>query len=731
MINTSNEYKECIQEAREFIYGVEITLADDTVLSVDDAHMRSMKINDITSQNGSFTFGALINELTITINNFDDEFSNYDFEGAILRPTIGLQLSATIETFQKGVFIADEYKIMDSVLTIVALDKMAMFDTPFSSVVQVFPCTAVTLLNTVCINCGATLATSTFRNDDYIIQNRPDDEAITCREIVAWVAQIAGCFARFNKQGALELKRYDFEIFEQTNLDGGYFDNETPYQSGDSVDGGNLLDYSSGDNIDGGTFADANRYHHIYALGSSTFAMDNVVITGVQVTDTAETQSTVLFGSEGYVISIENNKLIQSQTDAQMVSNSVGASIVGMRFRPCSLSAVSDPSREAGDVAYVTDRRQNTYQVLLTNVTYETGKHDKISCDAETPLRKNSTRYAASTKTIVEARKITEQKLTAYDLMVQQLNNLISHSFGFYSSEEVLPDGSKIYYKHDKPTRAESMKIWKETIDAFAVSTDGGVTYTAGFDVNGNAVFNVIAAIGIELDWVRAGKLLSNDGSTLIDMAYGVANSDNFSFIDNIQNGFPLTMPFNIDDSVSKINRVLLKFTQQNFRTYSTAASSGGNSSTTSSGGGGTTTSSGLGGYLNSISSPVTISGNTDGAVASETLPHSHTVGLGSHTHSITLDSHVHDVSIPAHTHGVNIPSHTHELNFGIQEQAISNNEITIYVDGTLRATTSELQGIIDLTAFISTPGWHAIEIRSTTLKRISAQINIKSYIRS
>jgi hypothetical protein len=191
--------------------------------------------------------------------------------------------------------------------------------------------------------------------------------------------------------------------------------------------------------------------------------------------------------------------------------------------------------------------RKGTYQTVFTNVVFSVGQSTKLSCDAESPARNSSVRYDAATKVITESRKNMEVKLTAYDLMVQQLNDLVSHSFGVYKTAETLPDGSTIYYLHDKPTLAESMKIWKQTADAFAVSTDGGVTYTSGFDAEGNAVFNVLSAIGINANWIRTGKLMSEDGSTLIDMAYGVANSDNISESDNIQNGYPLTLDFYLD----------------------------------------------------------------------------------------------------------------------------------------------------------------------------------------
>ena len=54
------------------------------------------------------------------------------------------------------------------------------------------------------------------------------------------------------------------------------------------------------------------------------------------------------------------------------------------------------------------------------------------------------------------------------------------------------------------------MTIWKMTADAFAVSRDGGRTWTAGIDSSGNAVLNVLNVIGINADWIRTGELSAN-----------------------------------------------------------------------------------------------------------------------------------------------------------------------------------------------------------------------------
>lgn len=720
MINVSSEFKEYVKSSREFIVTAEITLANGTILNIDDSMIRTLSIDEAVSKTGTFDIGAaIINKLTIVIDNTYDEFIYYDFAEATIRPVIGLQLSETIESLQKGIYIADEYKISGSVVTITALDRMNLFDTEFKNVEQSFPCTAGELLYTTCLYCSVPLQTTVFTNDDFIIQSRPTDEATTCREIISWIAQIAGCFARINIAGALELKWYDYTAID-FDVYGGRFDNT--FSTGDSVYGGSFDDYESGDNIEGGDLETLERFHHIYALGSLSIATDNITITGIQVSDVAEKPNAVLYGDAGYVISIEKNHLIQSGSDAQIIANTIGPRITGMKFRPMSYSAVSDPSREAGDVAKVTDRKGNVYQSLISTVMFSITNNDKLTCEAESQLKKKSVRYDAATKTLIEANKTTDIKITAYDLMVQQLNNLVSYSFGVYKTEEVLPDGSVIYYLHDKPTLAESMKIWKQTADAFAVSTDGGQTYTAGFDVNGNAVVNVLSAIGINADWIRAGKLMSTDGYTLIDLAKGVVNSDNFQETDNIQDGYPLIIKFNIDEEVSEISKVLLKYSQMNFRTSSTTANSGGSSVQTSSneyrfGNPGSSYVYGFSGY----------SGTTSSDIAGESY----------HDHAVIIPQgglHNHDINIPSHNHEVSIPSHTHELDFGIREQTIQNYAIDIYVNGVLKVSlTNEAtneQGIIDLTQYITAIGWHTIEIKSTYLKRVSAQVNVKSYIR-
>lgn len=121
---------------------------------------------------------------------------------------------------------------------------------------------------------------------------------------------------------------------------------------------------------------------------------------------------------------------------------------------------------------------------------------------------------------IDEAKLEMLKKINAHDLAVQRLTQLMTNSFGLYKSEERLEDGSTVYYMHDLPELSKSKTIWKMTADAFAVSTDGGKTWTAGMDSDGNAVVTILSAVGVKSEWLDVDNLSainSNIGGWKID----------------------------------------------------------------------------------------------------------------------------------------------------------------------------------------------------------------------
>ena len=111
-------------------------------------------------------------------------------------------------------------------------------------------------------------------------------------------------------------------------------------------------------------------------------------------------------------------------------------------------------------------------------------------------------------------------KTNQYKIAEQQLASIMSKAFGVFNTEEVLEDGSTIYYMHDKPKLEDSSTLWKMTENTFTVSTDGGATWNAGIDATGKAILNILSVIGIDATWINADNLTaisSNLGGWKID----------------------------------------------------------------------------------------------------------------------------------------------------------------------------------------------------------------------
>lgn len=83
----------------------------------------------------------------------------------------------------------------------------------------------------------------------------------------------------------------------------------------------------------------------------------------------------------------------------------------------------------------------------------------------------------------------------------------MSQSLGLFKTEQMQEDGSIIYIMHNKSDLKSSNIQWKMTANGMAVSNDYGKTWKAGIDKDGNAIVNIMSAIGINFDWAHGGTL--------------------------------------------------------------------------------------------------------------------------------------------------------------------------------------------------------------------------------
>lgn len=521
MLSTSFDYRAQIAQNSKVVLRGDLTLADGTTeqLAGDDFMMGSAAFSDAVSSSGSFDIGAaIINSLRVSLNNYDGRFDDYDFTDATIVPYVGVQLSGgTVEWLRMGVYGVEQPRTYGTIISISALDNMRKLERPYSDVSTTYPATLQTIVRDICSTCGVTLVNPDFANGSYVVAERPDDSSLTCIAALSYAAQASGNWARCDEWGRVRLGWYDTTAFEGEDwLDGDRFDGATPYASGDAADGNDLPDYT------GGAFG-TNRWAHVFAISSSSICTDDVVITGLRVTaqdkrvdgGTDLDGETYLYGSEGYVIEIHDNPMVQ-YGKAHDVAAQVGVRVVGMRFRPFELSAVGDPALEAGDPVVITDASHRQYLSYLTSLTYKVGAYESMACDAETPSRNRAASYSALTETVVKLRNSVKRERTEREVAIANLAEELAGSSGFFTTAVPQQDGSTIYYAHDKPTLAESVVVWKFTADAMGISTDGGQTYPYGLDVSGTAILNKVYAIGINADYIDSGALTVTDGNVTV-----------------------------------------------------------------------------------------------------------------------------------------------------------------------------------------------------------------------
>lgn len=475
MLSASADFMDWVAEGGRLIPRVTLTLADGTVREIegDDIMQGGMSLDDSVSGGASLQIGAAIaSRLTLTLNNNDGRFDDYDFTGSVAESYVGAPLPGGTEWLRKGVHGIEQPDSYGGTIGLVGVDNMRLLDAPYANVPTGYPATLLVVVTEACEACGVEPPRD-FPNSSYVVPARPDDEALTCRAVVSFAAQAAGCWARMDAWGALQM---------------GWFDPEpaVPVRIG--------------------------------AIGSLTTYTDDVVVTGLRVL--ADGGEGATYGAEGYVLEVSGNPLVQ-EGEAQAVAQAVGPRVVGLTLRPLTVSSLGDPTLEAGDAIVVTDRLGREYASYATRTSWRLGAKETIACEADSPGRNAAEGYSALTAAIVAQRKAIRAERSAREVALAQLSDRLASSSGLYETEQEQQDGSTVWYLHDKPTLQESQVVWRITAQALGLSSDGGETYPYGLDVSGTAILERIYAVGIDARYVNAGRVGDPERGTYIDFETG------------------------------------------------------------------------------------------------------------------------------------------------------------------------------------------------------------------
>ena len=517
MIPVSTDFQIAVADYAGWLVKAQLIFASGERMNLTGADFcqNSLSFDQATSSHGSFNVGAAITgAFSCTLENSDHRFDEYDFTGSRIVVSLGMAFpDGSEEWIRKGTFWIDQPASYGETISLSSVDSLSQLDIPYTDVATVYPTNALTVVIDICQKCGVGLANPQFSGSNTLFKRRPDN--CTCRDVLSYVCQATGNYARMGTDDRLLIEWYDMSAFDTEDwLDGGSFDGaDTPYPDGDTADGGNFDDYSSGADVDGGSF-DSLNVVTIGAFTSATICTDDVVITGICVTASDEVKAdgtkgakgeTVLIGPKGYVLDISDNPLI-SYGEARETAQRIATRTIGLRFRPFDTSCIGDPSIEAGDPCILTDRRQNSYRSYLTSVRYKVDSFASLSCSAETPLRNSAASGGAATRALKELAEDIRAEQTAREIAVRQFNDDLANSPGVYTTKKV-ESGATTLYVHDKKALTDSTFVWKTNAAGFGMSVDGGKTYAYGLDKMGNAILNTIYAVGIDASYIDTGAL--------------------------------------------------------------------------------------------------------------------------------------------------------------------------------------------------------------------------------
>lgn len=716
MYPVSLEYKNKIKEnIRMFDCKIQIEHSRGTLLLDDrDLVLGSLAYTESTQSGEEFTVGGTVaSDISFAILN-KPEYENIAFVGATVFINIGLMIQEAIdahflqpsqpskmkgfdgkwEYVLLGRFSIDDVNRQRNTIELKAIDNLIHFDKPYSLSKLSYPATLYQIYVNACNVCDVNVGTTNFINKDYIVQTRPEGD-YTFRDIIGYVAELAGCFAKCNREGALELLWYT-----PTNL---------------------ILEPSNRSN-----FKPSD---------------DTVQIKGIMAT---VKDKTYLAGSEDYAIDLTENPLLQGNYET--VLPNILANVQNTIFTPYTSDWQGNPALQAGDIITQIDRDGKVYNTLITKSIYKYRGRSVLEAKG---LPEISRGYKGSTnKKIAEIKRKVEKevgdKLTTLEQL--QLNNteLIANMLGGYVIEE-----DNALYIADNENLELATKVWKWGLGGFGYSSTGkDGPYTTSITADGSIVAMLVAANIITANMVQTGILQSEDGSTWINLddgsfnfknqlkwydgkltfatpderivigehhpgkygmrilgadgvtviidEAGIIQTDTIHEADNVDATHPLKLKFYIDDGVISVNKVKLAFSLEKFRAYETGAAAG-------------------------------------GAQVNLELEYYELFTRDTYLYYYESPTPVAHNHMMDHTHKLNLPNHTHQIIYGIYEGTVATG-VKVKVDGVERLNNggsgySTDQNSLDLTEWITTSGWHTIELTSTQLGRINASIYIKSFV--
>ena len=706
MYPTSELYKSKIKELeRTFEARIQIQHSLGVLNLTDkDIVSGSLTFTERSQAGEDFAIGGTVaSDVEFAILN-KPEYADIEFMGATVLVSIGLELMQGIgltyedlkqytyeqlkqftygqlgndvwEYVPLGVFNIDDVNKQRNTIQIKAIDNMINLDKPYSLSQLGYPATLFQIYVDICNICDVMPGAVDFPNKNYVVQERPVGD-YSCRDILGYIAELSGTFARMNRHGALELTWY-----KPTGL----------------------------------ILTPANRFNF-------KPRDDKIRITGVIAT---VDDTTYIAGTDEYVVDLSENPLLQS--DYETVLPNIYNNIKDTEFTPFESNWQGNPALQAGDMITQIDRDGKVYPTLVTFSKYKYRGSSTLKAEG-LPIAakgyKGSTNKKITNIIRKEIKPIGDQ-LTTLEQAQLHATQLIANMLGGYAIQT-----PEAFYVADNPDLQQAQKVWKFGLGGFGYSENGVEgPYETAVTADGTIVAMLVAAGIVTADMIQTGELRSVAGNMRIDLDNnimqiadnlghnrvllgeyepgkfgiqikdsvgnrtllddkGLLNSWQENMTENFDSNHPAKLKFYLPPNAGEIIDLKLSFSLEKFRSY-----------------------------VDTVFASLTDTIDTGIAFI---VPRS-TSDAGTHSHGYneflgTIEpsgSHSHTIDL-RHSHNVDM-SHNHELRYAVFEGDAPSN-VGIRIDGVdiTEALGGPWSGEIEVSdlnikPYITTNGWHTIE---------------------
>ena len=405
-----------------------------------------------------------------------------------------------------GIFYAEKpTRTKRNSYKVTAYDTMSKLDADFSGWLRAnqaqFPKTIWQLVQLACQRAGVTLAGISLPiNGSHSVQAFYADD-LTCRQIISWAAEAAGCYAHMNADGKLQFLTYtDKRSTAKITPDG--VSNSTAY------------------------YADSLSYedYTVKAIEKVQIRQSDSDV-GVIYPDSTTATNTY---------AVQGNLLLTTGTEANLktVAQNLYNVLKSVTYTPCKVAVPSGSGLACGQIVHVKDARGREFDTYLMSATISSGKasfESVGSASRESSSAVNSQSYKNLTGKMLEIKT-----------SVDGLTVTASELSGNYSELKQTVDGLSAEVKKDtKITGGGNLILGSESfknatyvgIDSSVVYGDDGSATIANANTCRGFKFNTVGAHiteGVTICMSVMYKLISGTDALRMGIAFKGDNGQNY-----------------------------------------------------------------------------------------------------------------------------------------------------------------------------------------------------------